>query len=91
MRRMTVGKKQLNKKSQPSSPPPPPPKQAGFFSQTSLINPFPFRSTDDDIVNDNDADTADDYDPASSPFARMVRKTAEEAEKLVCRGEVHLR
>jgi hypothetical protein len=89
MKRKTVGKKQLNKKSQPSSPPPPLPKQASFFNQT--INPFSFRSTDDDDDDGDDADTAADNDPTFSPFTRMVRKTAEEAEKLVCGGEIHLR
>jgi hypothetical protein len=57
----------------------PPSNKLAFCNQTFVQRPpLLFRSTDDD-------------DPVSSPFARMVKRTAEEAEKLVCGGEVQLR
>jgi hypothetical protein len=62
----------------------PPSNKLAFCNQTFVQRPpLLFRSTDDDDVNDGD--------PVSSPFARMVKRTAEEAEKLVCGGEVQLR
>jgi hypothetical protein len=65
----------------------PPSNKLAFCNQTFVqCPPLLFRSTEDD-----DDDNVDDGDPVSSPFARMVRKTAEEAEKLVCGGEVQLR
>jgi hypothetical protein len=65
----------------------PPSNKLAFCNQTFVQRPpLLFRSTEDD-----DDDNVDDGDPVSSPFARMVRKTAEEAEKLVCGGEVQLR
>jgi hypothetical protein len=66
----------------------PPSNKLAFCNQTFVQRPpLLFRSTDDDD-DDNDVD---DGDPVSSPFARMVKRTAEEAEKLVCGGEVQLR
>jgi hypothetical protein len=64
-----------------------PSKKLAFCNQTFVQRPpLLFRSTEDD-----DDDNVDDGDPVSSPFARMVKRTAEEAEKLVCGGEVQLR
>jgi hypothetical protein len=65
-----------------------PSKKLAFCNQTFVQCPPPlFRSTDDD----NDVDDVDDGDPVFSPFARMVKRTAEEAKTLVCGGEVELR
>jgi hypothetical protein len=78
----------LKKRAIPLSLPLPSNKLA-FCNQTFVQRPpLLFRSTDDDDDDDNDVD---DGDPVSSPFARMVKRTAEEAEKLVCGGEVQLR
>jgi hypothetical protein len=75
----------LEKKSHP-----PPSNKLAFCNQTFVQRPPPlFRSTDDD--DDNDVDNVDNGDPVSSPFAKMVKRTAEEAKTLVCGGEVQLR
>ena len=99
MRRKTVGKKQLDKKTLPSSPLPLLSNKLAFGNQTKSL----FRSTDDDGDDDDgddddgDDDDGDDVndgdidDPASSPFVRMVRKTTEEAKTLMCGGEIQLR
>ena len=88
MRRKTVGKKQLDKKSLPSSPLPLPSNKLAFGNQTKSL----FRSTDDDNDSGDDVDDGDIDDPASfPPFARLVRKTTEEAKTLVCGGEIQLR
>jgi hypothetical protein len=68
----------------------PPSNKLAFCNQTFVQRPPPlFRSTEDD--DDDNVDDVDDGDPISSPFSKLVKRTAEEAEKLVCGGEVQLR
>jgi hypothetical protein len=79
----------LKKRAIPLSLPLPSNKLA-FCNQTFVQRPPPlFRSTEDD--DDDNVDDVDDGDPISSPFSKLVKRTAEEAEKLVCGGEVQLR
>jgi hypothetical protein len=70
-----------------------PSKKLAFCNQTFVQRPPPlFRSTDDDDDDDKDVDDVNtDDDPVSSPFAKMVKRAAEEAKTLVCGGEVELR
>jgi hypothetical protein len=84
-------RKKLEKKSHPPLSLPLPSNKLAFCNQTFVQRPPPlFRSTDDDD-DDKDVDDVDTDDPVSSPFAKMVKRTAEEAKMLVCRGEVELR
>ena len=42
-------------------------------------------------ANKEEEEKDTDDDPVSSPFAKMVKRAAEEAKTLVCGGEVELR
>jgi hypothetical protein len=71
----------------PLPPPPPPPPRGGLkfllvVEETTTTAGWTTPANEEEEEKD---------DPVSSPFAKMVKRAAEEAKTLVCGGEVELR
>ena len=70
-------------------PPPPPPPRGGL--KFLLVVEETTTAGWTTPANEEEEEKDTDDDPVSSPFAKMVKRAAEEAKTLVCGGEVELR